>query len=83
MTDQELRDAALEVLGRIAPEADLETLDPREDLRDQLDIDSLDVLRFATGLAEATGVEVPERDYPRIITLEGCIAYLSAALAAA
>ena len=83
MTDQELRDAALEVLGRIAPEADLETLDPKEDLRDQLDIDSLDVLRFATGLAEATGVEVPERDYPRIITLEGCIAYLSAALAAA
>ena len=83
MTDQELRDAALEVLGRIAPEADLETLDPREDLRDQLDIDSLDVLRFATGLAEATGVEVPERDYPRIVTLEGCIAYLSAALAAA
>ena len=83
MTDQELRDAALKVLGRIAPEADLETLDPKEDLRDQLDIDSLDVLRFATGLAEATGVEVPERDYPRIITLEGCIAYLSAALAAA
>ena len=83
MTDQELRDAALEVLGRIAPEADLETLDPKEDLRDQLDIDSLDVLRFATGLAEATGVEVPERDYPRIVTLEGCIAYLSAALAAA
>ena len=83
MTDQELRDAALKVLGRIAPEADLETLDPKEDLRDQLDIDSLDVLRFATGLAEATGVEVPERDYPRIVTLEGCIAYLSAALAAA
>ncbi|HSR22061.1 MAG TPA: hypothetical protein VLW53_00810 [Candidatus Eisenbacteria bacterium] len=41
--------------------------------------DSLDVLRFATGLAEATGVEIPERDYPRIVTIDGCTAYLAAA----
>ena len=39
-----LRDLVLEVLGSIAPEADLSRLDPREDLRDALEIDSMDLL---------------------------------------
>lgn len=71
-----LRERVLEALGAIAPEADLSRLDPRADLRDELEIDSMDLLHFAIGLHEQTGIEIPESDYPRIATLEGCIAYL-------
>lgn len=82
MTENELRQTVLNVLHRIAPEADLESLPPDADMREELDIDSLDILRFATGLAEATGVEIPEQDYPHIVTIDGCTAYLARARAA-
>jgi acyl carrier protein len=73
----ELRERVLRVLGRIAPEADLGTLDPREDLREQLDIDSMDFLNFAIGLHQEFDVDVPEADYPRLRTLDGCVAYVA------
>jgi acyl carrier protein len=66
------------VLSRIAPEADLATLDPSADLRENLDLDSMDFLNFVVGLHKETGVEVPERDYPALATLAGCIDYLMA-----
>lgn len=72
-----VRDAVLRVLGRIAPEAELSALDARADLREQLDIDSMDFLRFAIGLHEELGIDVPEADYPRLRTMESCVDYLS------
>lgn len=81
MTPAELRPAVLRALHRVAPEADLNALDPKADLRDALDIDSIGILEFATGIHKETGIEVPERDYPRIVHLEDCIAYLTAASA--
>ena len=71
-----MREIVLGVLATIAPEADLATLDGGADLRDELDIDSLDVLNFAVGIEERTGVEIPEADYSRISTLDACVAYL-------
>lgn len=83
MTSGELRAAVLRALHRVAPEADLNALNPKADLRDELDIDSIGILEFATGIQKETGIEVPERDYPRIVRLEDCIEYLTATLAAA
>ncbi len=42
------------------------------------DIDSMDFLRLLTTLAERTGVDVPEADYPKVQTLDDLAAYLSA-----
>lgn len=78
MTEAEIRDSVLRVLGRIAPEADLGAVDPRESLRHQLDIDSMDFLNFLIGVHEALGVEIPEKDYPRLTSLEAIYAYLAA-----
>ncbi len=69
------------ILRRIAPEVDLDQVRPDADLRDELEIDSMDFLRFAVQLHERLGVDVPEADYPRIRTLAGCAAYLEARLA--
>lgn len=78
MTDDELRQIACGVLSQIAPEADLQALDTDVELQEQLDIDSMDFLNFVIGLNEATGVDIPERDYPRLATLDGCVEYLRA-----
>jgi acyl carrier protein len=78
VTRDELRASVLRVLGDIAPEADLARLRPDLGFRDQLDLDSMDVLNFVVGLHAAVGVEVPEADYPKLATLDACLDYLEA-----
>lgn len=71
-----LQQTIVGVLAEIAPEADLATLSGTVALREQLDLDSMDFLRFVQALDRKLGVTVPEADYPRLSTLEGCLAYL-------
>ncbi len=78
MTRDELQATVLRVLGEIAPEADTASLKPDVGFRDQLDLDSMDVLNFVVGLHTALGVDIPESDYPRLATLDGCVDYLLA-----
>ena len=74
----EVRAAVLRALGDIAPEADFASLKPDVPLRDQLDLDSMDILNLVTALHAALGVEIPEADYPRLTTLDACVEYLDA-----
>jgi len=76
MTDAEARDLIFEVLGGIAPEADPATLAGDADLREALDLDSMDFMNFVVALHERTGIDMPEADYPKLRTLDGAIAYL-------
>lgn len=78
MTRDEIRRTALAALGDIAPEADLDAIDPGRDLRDQLDLDSVDFLRFVIALGAQLDVQVPELDYPKLLTIDGAVAYLAA-----
>jgi acyl carrier protein len=82
MSDDALQATVLRVLGEVAPEVDTSGVDHAQDLRDQLDLDSMDILNLAIGLFEATGVEVPESDYPRIVTVAGAIDYLAERMSA-
>jgi acyl carrier protein len=75
----DLRLKVIEQLRAIAPDADPTALGPDEDLRDALDLDSMDFLRFVTALHRELGVDVPERDYPRLRTLRGALEYLGGA----
>jgi hypothetical protein len=36
----------------------------------------MDFLNFVEALPELTGVDVPERDYPKLLTVGSCAAYL-------
>lgn len=78
MNRADIRATVLEILGQIAPEADPASIDPRVNLRDQLDIDSMDFLNFLIALDKKLHVDIPERDYSQLTTLEACIDYLSA-----
>ena len=80
MTKDELKVTVLRVLGQIAPEADLSQLKPDLRIRDQLDIDSMDALNFFIGLHKELNVEIPEADYPKLVSLNGCTDYLASIL---
>ncbi|MEW6544891.1 MAG: phosphopantetheine-binding protein [Nitrospirota bacterium] len=75
-TAEGIKSTVLRVLGEIAPEADLSSLKPDVSFRDQLDIDSMDFLNFVIALHETLRVEIPEADYPKLATLNGCVEYL-------
>jgi acyl carrier protein len=78
MTEAQIKEVILKVLGRIAPEVDLDTLDPDANVREALDIDSFDHLNLLIGLNEALGVDIPEADYGQLTTLAAILSYLSA-----
>lgn len=80
MKRDEIRSLVLRELGRIAPEADLAALPESVLLRDELEIDSMDFLNFASALHDALGVDIPESDYEQIASLQGCVDYLAARL---
>jgi acyl carrier protein len=82
MTGEEIKATVLRVLGEIAPEADLTALDPRQELRKQLDLDSMDMLNFVVGLHEALHVDIPEADYPKYATLHDCVEQLASRVSA-
>ena len=76
MTEGEIRQIVRQALSNVAPEVDLDTIDPAKNLRDQIDIDSVDFLNFVIGLHKELGIEIPDADVPKLGTLNGCVTYL-------
>jgi acyl carrier protein len=70
------------LLSEIVPDVDVESLDPAADIRDAADMDSVDFLNFVSALYDETGIDIPERHYPEVRTIEGCERYLAARLPA-
>lgn len=80
MNADSLRNAVLEELGNIAPEADLGALAGDADVRETLDIDSMDFLNFIAALHKRLGYNIPERDYENLFTVDRAVAYLKSKL---
>ena len=76
MNDDEIKALIVAELANVAPETDANDIDPNADLREALDIDSMDFLNFLDALHKKTGVNVPEPDYEKMLTLEGAVTYL-------
>jgi acyl carrier protein len=81
MNAEAIRRAMFDAISVVAPEADPETLSPDDDLREALDIDSMDFIRYVTKLHQTLGLDVPEADYPKLYTLARGEAYLAERLA--
>ena len=77
MNRDEAKCLIVDVLAGIAPEADLAALPGKAQMREELDLDSMDFLNFITALHERTRMDIPEADYPKLFTLDGAITYLS------
>lgn len=72
-----LRSIVLAALTAVAPDLEGQPVAPEVAFREQFDFDSMDLLNFAVALHQGTGVEIPEIDYPKVASLDGCIAYLA------
>jgi acyl carrier protein len=81
MSDIDVRKVVQEELSNIAPEIDFAAVDPAADLREAIDIDSMDFLNFITAIHHRLGVDIPEVDYPKLVTLDGAVMYITLKLA--
>lgn len=79
MKQAEARSLLERLIGRIAPEVDLAEADPDASIQEELDLDSMDFLNILTSLREETGIDVPERDYASVGTINDFVAYVARA----
>ncbi len=79
MNETDLKEIILSVLVKTIPGVSVDDLGSDENLREALDIDSFDHLNFLVGLHEQLGVDIPEKDYGRLNTVNEIIQYLAAA----
>ena len=83
MNTDDISAVLIEELGRIAPETDASQLDPNAELREELDIDSMDFLNLVTALSERLKIDIPEIDYPKLATFGHAVDYLAQKLGVA
>jgi acyl carrier protein len=77
VTRDDIGRTVLDELGNIAPETDPGSIDPKADLREALDIDSMDFLNLMIALHARLAVDIPEADYPRLASIEGATSYIA------
>lgn len=77
MNEQQIKDELQSILDTIVPGASLEELEPDDEIRETLDIDSFDFLRVIQKLEERLKVSIPESDYPMLATLGALLKYLT------
>lgn len=75
-----IRDTLIATLLTIAPEVAPGDIASDRPLRDQVDLDSMDFLNFLVRVHERLGVDVPEADYGKLVTLDDFVGYLQARL---
>lgn len=80
MNIEEIKRAIINEILTIAPEIDETDIDPDKNIQRSLEIDSFDFLKILTALYEVLGVEVPERDYGKVDTLEHMAQYFATQL---
>ena len=74
----ELKSKLLSLLTDVAPDVDPASVEANVDFRNQFDFDSMDQLNFAIAVHKAFNIEIPEADYPKLASLEKCVAYVTA-----
>jgi acyl carrier protein len=64
-------------LGDVAPDVAVSDIDPRKLLQEETDIDSVDFINLVEAIHDRCGIEIPERDYAELATVEGIVDYLT------
>jgi acyl carrier protein len=75
--DLAARAAVIEALHRVAPDVDLARVDWTATLHDVAELDSFDFMKIVSVIADETGVVVPPRDFPLIVTLDEFAKYVA------
>lgn len=76
MTRDQIQKVILEEIDNIAPGSIPENLDPSADMREVMDLDSMDMLNLAAAIHGRLGVNIPDADLPKLFTLKSAVEYL-------
>lgn len=79
MNEAELKKVIISVLEATIAGIDASDLEGDDNMREALDIDSFDSLNFLIALHEKFNVDIPEKDYGKLNTVNEITAYLKAA----
>lgn len=66
----------VDALWFVAPELDGTDIDVTADLQNDLGLDSMDSLNLVVAIKERTGVEIPDRELPRLRCVADIAEYL-------
>lgn len=77
MAPEEIREVIIEILGDIAPDEDLGSLDDAVAFREQLELDSMDFLDIVMELRKRYRVQIPEDEYVRLASMRSTVDYLT------
>ena len=78
MTGEQIRETMIDIIQGLLEDDDtnLSRLQDDVSIRDQVDLDSMDFLDIILELRKRHGITVPEVDYMKLSTMNGCIKYL-------
>ena len=77
MTEDQVKQIVIDIINEIAPDEDTSDLKGAINLREQMDLDSMDFLDIVMELRKQHGIEVPEADYTELASLDSCANYLT------
>jgi acyl carrier protein len=76
MNQRQLGESVSRLILHIAPEADMERLSPDEDMREELDLDSIDFICLLEAINEEFRINIRESDYKHVTTLQKLLDYV-------
>lgn len=76
MDNNEIKALILEELSNIAPEIEADEVPDDQDMREALELDSMDFLNLVIAVSKRTQVTIPEADYAKVLTLNAMISYV-------
>lgn len=76
MDRPEIREAIIGILSDIAPDEDYNALKDDVSFRDQLSMDSMDMLDIVLELRRRYKLQIPEADYPNLVSMDSTLNYL-------
>lgn len=77
MTEAEITSEMRRIIAQVAPDVDPAAIQPEEDIRRSLGIDSFDHLRIIIGIGERFDLVVNESDHARLRTLKDMVDFIS------
>lgn len=80
MNEEDIKKTVFQLLKKIAPETEPSQLNPDDNIREALNIDSFDALQFIVALNEKSGINIPEEDYGKTATLRTLLSYIQGKL---
>ncbi len=76
MKKEDLRNVIVNIIAKIEPDGDINTIEDSAPLRDQLELDSMDFLDIVLEIRKRYKIKIPEEDYPELQTMDSTINYL-------